>query len=173
MSTEGLPEAAPAQWDVPPRRKWQLPLVGGCAAALGCGLLLALTPAVLLGLMVLGRYLFPPPVPLGDPLVLTQAELVGAWQDEEGGTLALAPDMTFTAAGVCTADEPVVLAPGPGTWRHDEWALPDDDAPATQVDFDYNDEFFSYEAIGTQDAPALWTYVGDPDSGELCVLTRK
>ncbi|MFE0377165.1 hypothetical protein ACFW1M_16615 [Streptomyces inhibens] len=29
-----------------------------------------------------------------------------------------------------------------------------------------------YEASGTTEAPMLWAYIGDPDDGKRCILTK-
>ncbi|WP_181923977.1 hypothetical protein [Streptomyces inhibens] len=40
------------------------------------------------------------------------------------------------------------------------------------IEFDSGHTSAKYEASGTTKAPMLWTYIGDPDDGKRCILTK-
>ncbi|MFD9359596.1 hypothetical protein [Streptomyces sp. NPDC060031] len=122
----------------------------------------------------------------GDAIVLTSAELAGVWKDERGGSLVLAGDGTFSASSACgdyfdpesDASSGFGLAPvktGTGTWDL-ESGSPIEGGPAqstVRIAFGPQGVSTAYEATGTVGAPTLWTYIGDPDSGERCILKKE
>ncbi|MDJ0463805.1 hypothetical protein [Streptomyces sp. H27-C3] len=154
------------------------------ATALGVAGLL-LVPAVLVGgpaaLLMMGRTLSPPPVPQGAALVLQAEAVVGTWQDDRGGQLLVRPDGSFTSVGACGdfVDEDLnsVFTPdsGSGTWSSSSSADGNDDPRVTAVHIAFAPSavWTEYEARGTTRRPVLWTYIGDPDNGELCVLEKQ
>ncbi|WP_461036323.1 hypothetical protein [Streptomyces mayteni] len=158
----------------PPRRP-----VGpvGRAVRWGClavGAVLAFPVALML--MLAASNAVPTPTPDGDPLDLTEGELVGAWADDVGSHLTLAPDGTFQIFGACgdfsgTDVEPFsrgeTIRSGTGDWRMRESPH---ELTVVQLDFAGGTGFASYTVWGTREAPVLWTYLGPPDAGDLCVL---
>ncbi|MFI0714923.1 hypothetical protein ACH4SK_30710 [Streptomyces inhibens] len=40
------------------------------------------------------------------------------------------------------------------------------------LEFDSGHTSAEYEASGTTEAPMLWAYIGDPDDGKRCILTK-
>lgn len=175
--------ATPPPWEGWPsadvrRRRWAIALSIPLVGAAGCGLILLLGVG-LLAVLVIGSRLWVP-VPDGDPLVMSTAEVTGAWVDEQGGRLVLKVDGTFASDGVCgdfsdeNLDEAVAPDPGAGTWEHDTWDDPSTGDPVSEVQLTFTpgEVWTEYEARGTSKDPALWTYLGDPDSGDLCVLEK-
>ncbi|MEU9315403.1 hypothetical protein [Streptomyces sp. NPDC048295] len=178
-------------WDLRPSRPFPGPppprrgMSNGAAVALGLGVgavLLVLVPVGLLALVILLRFVNIPPEPDGPPLVLTHSQLVGVWQDGQGGRLVLAEDGTFSATHVCgdytdsrTGDSSGFGFPstmtGPGTWESVVNTTRD---RATELSTSFAPGRVSGQltARGKADSPLLWTFIGDPDSGELCVLRK-
>ncbi|MFE7464806.1 hypothetical protein ACFU6R_11995 [Streptomyces sp. NPDC057499] len=146
--------------------------------------LVALAPAVLVIGVVLMRDLAVPPEPDGAPVALSSDELTGTWQDDRGGILVLAADGTFSSTQVCGDyvdfdnnlrsgyDFPSRLSAS-GKWDADD-STNEEGATSVDLDFTYGDGEISgfYDARSGGDAPVLWTYVGDPDDGKLCVLEK-
>ncbi|MGW1404768.1 hypothetical protein [Streptomyces sp. NPDC002403] len=155
------------------------------AVALGLGIgavLVVLVPVGLFVLVLLLRFVNIPPEPDGPPLVLTHSQLLGTWQDEQGGRLVLAEDGTFGATHVCgdytdsrTGDSSGFGFPstmtGTGTWESGVYTTRD---RATELSTAFAPGHVSGQltARGKADSPLLWTFIGDPDSGELCVLKK-
>ncbi|GAA0295995.1 hypothetical protein GCM10010302_38360 [Streptomyces polychromogenes] len=141
--------------------------------AVGC-LAVLLAPVVLFGLFIVFRALTVAPEPDGEPVVLAREALTGTWADENGGTLTLAADGRFTADGVCgefNVRNEVYTRTGTG-----EWTKSDDryeDAAKTEVRIEFGGSWAQYEARGGAASPMLWTFLGDPDEGELCVLKKR
>ncbi|MFD0341293.1 hypothetical protein ACFVH0_21920 [Streptomyces sp. NPDC127117] len=186
--------ATPSQrppWDLRPSRPLPGPpppgrgLSNRAAVALGLSVGAALVVLVPLGLFVLVlllRFVNVPPAPDGPPLVLAHSRLQGTWQDDDGGRLVLAADGTFSATDVCgdytdaaTGDSsgfgfPSTMS-GTGIWESGTYASRDD---ATEVSTEFAPGRVSgrLEARGTPGSPLLWTYIGDPDDGDLCVLRK-
>lgn len=171
----------------PPRRYGKWLAVGGCTGALGCAALafLAVVCAVvaLVAMVFLGR-LWVPGAP-GDAVVLTSAEAAGVWEDGQGGSLVLAGDGTFSASSACgdyfdpqsQAISGFGLASvktGTGTWDLRSASQTEGGPPQSTLRFVFARDGVSssYEATGTTAAPMLWTYIGDPDNGERCILKR-
>ncbi|MFI1105853.1 hypothetical protein [Streptomyces melanogenes] len=108
------------------------------------------------------------------PPTLSPAALVGTWSDNEGATLRFTADGRVTATGVKehrveNFNTTVKACTGEGTWAFDEgensWnqevrvTLPDCAWPAWNIG-------------GTQERPALYQYIGDPDSWGLYKLRK-
>ncbi|MFJ7043056.1 hypothetical protein ACIQVC_06580 [Streptomyces sp. NPDC101112] len=148
----------------------------------GAGCLLAAPVLLIVGaltLMLLGRALAPLPIPDGEALVLRDEQIVGTWRDDSGGRLVLREDGTFTSDGVCgdfTGDDlAAITAPDPGgTWEHRESEEVETDTPMSEVHLTFTpgEVWTQYEARGTSEKAVLWTFVGDPDSGDVCVLDK-
>ncbi|MBT2402777.1 MULTISPECIES: hypothetical protein [unclassified Streptomyces] len=114
--------------------------------------------------------------------MLAGSEVTGTWQDKEGGRLVLADDGTFSASNVCgDYGDPVAgtssgfglprVRTGTGTWKqsksHDTKMV-----TAVRTTYGQGGVWAEYEARGTAAAPVLWAYIGDPDSGHICVLEK-
>ncbi|MFB0627438.1 hypothetical protein [Streptomyces sp. AB3(2024)] len=121
----------------------------------------------------------------GDAVVLTGAEAAGVWEDGQGGSLVLAGDGTFTASSACgsyfdpqsRATSGFGLASvktGTGTWDLRSASPIGGGKPQSTLHIAFGPDGVSgsYEATGTTAAPMLWTYIGDPDDGERCILKR-
>ncbi|MFF3391759.1 hypothetical protein ACFYW1_12615 [Streptomyces sp. NPDC002669] len=181
----GRPPQGP--WPVPPPPRLRMPVWGGILLGLSIGgLLVLLAPLVLVTLLLVLRVTTAVPPPDGSPLALTASELTGTWQDDRGGVLVLAADGTFSTTEVCGDysdfdgdigsgfDLPSRMS-GTGAWDSDDGSYGDG---ATEVTLDFvpgyagQDVSGFLEARGTRDSPVLWSYVGDPDSGVLCVLEK-
>ncbi|WP_405750626.1 hypothetical protein OHA19_16300 [Streptomyces sp. NBC_00012] len=144
--------------------------------------LVVLVPVGLFALVILLRLVNVPPEPDGPPLVLPYSRLQGTWQDEEGGRIVLAADGTFTATTICgdysddvTGDSsgfglPATMT-GTGTWESDVYTEPDR-VTGLFTEFAPGHVSGQLTARGTAESPLLWTFVGDPDSGGLCVLKK-
>ncbi|MGW2177327.1 hypothetical protein ACWCXX_04375 [Streptomyces sp. NPDC001732] len=164
-----------------------MPIWGGILLGLSIGaVLVVLVPVGLVVLLFGLRALNVPPEPDGPPLALTASELTGTWQDDRGGILVLAADGTFSTTEACGDyvdfgddtrsgfDFPSRMS-GTGTWESDDGSYQDG---ATGVTLDFTTEFAAedisgfLEARGRSESPVLWTYIGDPDSGDLCVLKK-
>ncbi|MFJ7194283.1 MULTISPECIES: hypothetical protein [unclassified Streptomyces] len=105
---------------------------------------------------------------------------MGAWQDGRGGRLVLAEDGTFSATHVCgdytdsrTGDSSGSGFPstGTGTWESGVNTTRD---RATELSTSFAPGHVGGQltARGEADSSLLWTFIGDPDSGELCVLRK-
>ncbi|MER5498822.1 MULTISPECIES: hypothetical protein [unclassified Streptomyces] len=164
-----------------------MPIWGGILLGLSIGaVLVVLVPLVLVALLLTLRAVNAAPPPDGSPLALTASELAGTWQDDRGGILVLAADGTFSTTEACGDyadfdegthsgfDLPSRMS-GTGTWDSDDGSYRDG---ATGVTLDFAPGYAAedvsgfLEARGHRGSPVLWTYVGDPDSGVLCVLEK-
>ncbi|WP_236580147.1 hypothetical protein [Streptomyces sp. HM190] len=153
----------------------------GVMIGVGC---LLLAPVLLVvgavTLMLLGRALNPLPVPDGEALLLADGQLVGTWRDDAGGRLVLRENGTFTSDGVCgdfLGDDLAPTAapdPGSGRWEHRESEETETGSPvsAVRLTFAPGEVWTQYEARGTPGKAVLWMFIGDPDSGNVCVLDR-
>ncbi|SPF00259.1 hypothetical protein [Streptomyces sp. MA5143a] len=153
----------------------------GVVAGVGC---LLVAPVLLivgaLTLMLLGRALAPLPIPDGEALALRDEQILGTWRDDSGGLLVLREDGTFTSDGVCgdfKGDDLAATAapdPGSGTWEHRESEETETDTPMSEVHLTFtpSEVWTRYEARGTSRKAVLWAFVGDPDSGDVCVLDK-
>ncbi|WP_351230606.1 hypothetical protein [Streptomyces sp. NPDC002133] len=155
--------------------------MGAGLAALPALALALAAPVALVVLVGLSRITVP--VPDGDPLVLARSDIVGTWQDEQGGRLVLAADGTFAAADVCgdysdaatgagAGFDLASVKTGTGTWESTESDFPGENTTEVRAEFGPGDVWTQYEARGSAAVPVLWTYIGDPDAGELCVLKK-
>jgi hypothetical protein len=163
------------------REKSRKGVLIGVAAGVGC---LLVAPVLLIvgtvTLMLLGRALNPLPIPDGEALVLRDEQIVGTWRDDSGGRLVLREDGTFTSDGVCgdfTADdlgEARAPDPGTGTWEHRASEEIETDTPMSEVHLTFtpSEVWTRYEARGTSEKAVLWMFIGDPDSGDVCVLDK-
>ncbi|MDF6019651.1 hypothetical protein [Streptomyces sp. JH34] len=135
-----------------------------------CRSLLVLVPLAL-SLVSCGRFAVPP-VPGGEPVLLSPSRAATTWTDAEGGTLELKADGTTAAHHVCSdfdiVDGTAEPRSGPGTWESEDG----EEGTRVHVSFGTDDESFAYEALRKGGTLKLWTYVGDPDEGRpLCILT--
>ncbi|MFE9694776.1 hypothetical protein [Micromonospora sp. NPDC005806] len=134
------------------RRTWTLLvgllLVGGCTS--GCG-------------------------PVGPSPHLTQEELAGTWANDQGATLEVNSDGTFTAAALrtcATKDEPLDFEPdsGQGTW---ELEAPETLSPYQTVNLRFGPpEKFAWDDWQADD-DEIFFFIGDPDSNDRCTFRRK
>ncbi|WP_254410013.1 hypothetical protein [Streptomyces sp. AC495_CC817] len=163
------------------RRRWRIGLLVPLVGAAGCGLLFLLGMGALALLLIAGRVSVP--LPDGEPLAMSTAEITGTWVDEQGGRVLFEEDGRFTSNEVCGDfddhdddhfDDVASPAPGTGTWEHTTDGDIGSDASVSTVRLTFAPDGTSaqYEARGTSRDPVLWTYIGDPDSGKLCVLER-
>lgn len=60
---------------------------------------------------------------------------------------------------------------GTGTWDS-QVSEYDDNATEVSVEFAPGDVSGELVARGKPDSALLWTFIGDPDNGELCVLRK-
>lgn len=179
--------ATPPPWQGRPsaetsRRRWRIALLVPLVGAAGCGLLLLLGVGAFAALLVVSRLSVP--VPDGEPLAMSTAGITGTWADGQGGRLTLDEDGTFTSDRICgdfddndddPFDEVAVPAPGAGGWEHDDTGDDvdtGDPVSTVHLTFAPSGIWTRYEARGTAEDPVLWTYIGDPDEGKLCVLER-
>lgn len=145
----------------------------------------ALAVCVALMLVFASRSLVPPPEPGGESLSLTGSQVTGVWRDESGGRLELAADGTFLSRDACgdfsvPADgarsgwTDVTRQSGAGTWSRRPGRGDGRDRAGTEIELRFADGgiWAGYRARGTPEAPFLWTFVGDPNDGELCVLHK-
>ncbi|WP_405899163.1 hypothetical protein OG242_18090 [Streptomyces sp. NBC_00727] len=145
---------------------------GLAALVLVCGVSLSAV-AFVGGLLAYGTGLlqeYEPPRP-------TDAQLVGTWTDEHGGTLTLRADGTAVAhdLGARETDEPYAGDPpeqcdGSGTWT--QGASP---SGSTQFELSVGGclEGPGWQYGGTEARPTLFYWIGDPDSLNRYVLHRK
>lgn len=156
----------------------------GTAILLGLSIgvgLVVLVPVGLITLLFALRAVNVPPEPDGPPLVLASGQLEGTWRDDRGGQLVLAKDGTFSATNACgdywnTRTDassgfgfPTIMT-GTGTWESDE--SDEGNATSVSVGFAPGDVTGQLVAGGAPDSALLWTFIGDPDSGDLCVLRK-
>ncbi|UUU26170.1 hypothetical protein [Streptomyces sp. DSM 40750] len=178
--------ATPPPWQGWPaaetsRRRWRIALIVPLVGAAGCGLLFLLGTGAFALLLIVSRLSVP--IPDGEPLAMSTAEITGTWVDEQGERLELKADGTFASDGICGDfgdfgdDDPNATTapdPGAGTWEHDTRHAGDTGDPVSKVRLTFAAEGVStqYEARGTSKDPVLWEYIGDPDEGKLCVLEK-
>ncbi|MFI1246505.1 hypothetical protein ACH4TY_07305 [Streptomyces anulatus] len=116
------------------------------------------------------------------PPAVTSADIVGRWSDGHGGTLTFTADGRVSAVGVGVDDadtdadadadgdgSELDSCTGQGTWTYE----PGRGAWSQVVDVTVDLCTFDYWNVGgTESRPALYQYIGDPDSGNLYRLTR-
>lgn len=173
--------ATPPPWQGWPsaemsRRRWRIGLIVPLVGAAGCGLLFLLGIGAFALLFIVSRVFNP--VPDGEPLTMSTAEVTGAWVDGQGGRLVLKEGGTFTSAKICGDfddndddhfDDVASPTPGAGTWEHDTDNGISTDTPTSTVllTFTPGGVRGQYEARGTSKDPVLWTYIGDPDESRI------
>ncbi|WP_327726860.1 hypothetical protein OG250_05450 [Streptomyces sp. NBC_00487] len=174
--------APPPWWGWPSaetsRRRWRIALIVPLVGAAGCGLLFLLGIGAMALLLLVSRLSVP--IPDGEPLAMSTAEITGTWVDEEGGRLTLEENGTFASDGICgdfsdgDLNAAVAPDPGAGTWELYTHDGPDSGEPSSEVQLTFTPGtvWTEYEARGTSKHPVLWMYIGDPDEGRLCVLER-
>lgn len=80
------------------------------------------------------------PMPPGTPQAVADEQLVGAWRDEEGGSVTFAANGTFVAKGICgdfsdwsgQLPDPVDShsLSGSGSWKSSTWTPPTSPSPS-------------------------------------------
>ncbi|WP_329621975.1 hypothetical protein OG357_17120 [Streptomyces sp. NBC_01255] len=136
-----------------------------------------------LALTACGRLTVMPP-PDGEPVALKPAELATTWTDDDGGTITLKRDGTFTADKICVAVSwyDGLTWSGTGTWKENTYkgksivAVTFDDAQPVGFDMADPTKFQRkpdpYSALRQGKVLMLWTAVGDPDNDyPHCELT--
>jgi hypothetical protein len=110
------------------------------------------------------------------PPRLTRATLAGLWSDGDGGTLRLTADGTATAnrlkdyAFDQTSDDPATKCGGKATWTFDPGGGPWDQELHVPIKSCAKADWY---VTGTAERPKLFFYIGDPDSWDLYVLTKR
>lgn len=114
-----------------------------------------------------------------EPPELSAGQLVGDWRGADGGVLRLAPDgraelTRVPAHNDVDEDGDFTLCDGTGTWtREGRSDLRDTDRDGVLVRLDGECGQETYWTIGgTERDPELFVLFGDPDAGELRILTR-
>ncbi|MFC7219617.1 hypothetical protein ACFQLX_15795 [Streptomyces polyrhachis] len=110
---------------------------------------------------------------------LTAAEMTGTWEDGHGGSLLFAADGTVKAVSV---DE-FGMDGDPDTWGDPtgdcdgtgRWTFSGDSSWSTQgVNIAVTGcSYGTWSMGGTRQAPTLYVYVSDPDTGERYTLSRR
>lgn len=102
-----------------------------------------------------------------EPPRLTSTQLVGTWTDGKGGTLSLRPDGTAVADKLGHMSEG---CSGSGTWTRG-WSSVG--APQVEASIPGCSGNGGWEFGGTEDEPALYYWIGDPDSMNQYRLHRR
>ncbi|MFE1952092.1 hypothetical protein ACFW9D_16690 [Streptomyces sp. NPDC059524] len=109
-----------------------------------------------------------------EPPLLMEADMVGVWTDGDGGSLRFEADGTVTAEGVneyeatgeqsgaCNGTGTWQLAENEGVGRPLELSIADCESPS-----------FGWDIGGTEEHPTVFTWIGEPDSGQRYILTRQ
>ncbi|AKZ59866.1 putative integral membrane protein [Streptomyces ambofaciens ATCC 23877] len=111
-----------------------------------------------------------------EPPELSDGQLVGDWRDADGGVLRLAPDGQAELTRVpAHNDGDFSLCDGTGTWTREEGSdFRDTDRDGVLVRLDGECGQETYWTIGgTELKPELFVLFGDPDDGELRIMTRR
>ncbi|MEU5896569.1 hypothetical protein [Streptomyces venezuelae] len=113
------------------------------------------------------------------PPELSAGQLVGYWRDADGGVLRLTPGGRAVLTRVPThndvdEDGDFALCDGTGTWTRQRGSdLRDTDRDGVLVRLDDECGQETYWTIGgTERAPELFVLFGDPDAGDLRIMTR-
>ncbi len=147
-----------------PGARWRV--LGGVALG-GLGLL-AVTLAV--GVAAYGSGI----LKIYEPPRLAEADMVGTWTDGDGGSLRFEADGTVTAKGV-TEYEATGEQSGASNCTG-KWQLTENDGVGRPFELSIADcESLSsgWNIGGTEEHPTVFTWIGEPDSGERYILTRQ
>lgn len=95
---------------------------------------------LLSGCYSLAAAIHDPPMPPGTPQAVADEQLVGAWRDEESGSVTFAADGTFVAKDICgdfwdwsgQLSDPVDFhsRSGSGSWKSFTWTPPTSPSPS-------------------------------------------
>ena len=146
---------------------------------LGCCMLGCLTPlGAVTGLVLLWMTVL---VVTNDgvprPVKLDPTMLVGTWKGGGGSTLVLRPDGTFVATAICGMGYDEQQGSGTGDWTGSK-ELVQNWSGGTSVALEsagVDDMSFGeaeLDVTGSTADPVLWSYEGDPDDDEVCLLHR-
>lgn len=109
-----------------------------------------------------------------EPPRLTEADMVGTWTDGDGGSLRFEADGTVTAKGV---NEYEATGEHSGACnRTGKWQLTENEGVGRPVELsiaDCESLSFGWDIGGTEEHPTVFTWIGEPDSGERYILTRQ
>ncbi|MFC8510431.1 hypothetical protein ACFU3J_17455 [Streptomyces sp. NPDC057411] len=109
-----------------------------------------------------------------EPPRLTEADMVGTWTDGDGGSLRFEADGTVTAKGV-NAYEATGEQSGASNCTG-KWQLTENDGVGRPYELrivDCGSLSFGWDIGGTEEHPTVFTWIGEPDSGERYILTRQ
>lgn len=115
-----------------------------------------------------------------EPPELSDGQLVGDWRDADGGVLRLAPDgqaelTRVPAHNDIDEDGDFSLCDGTGTWTRQggsDFRDTDRDGVLVRLDGECGQETY-WTIGGTELKPELFVLFGDPDAGELRIITRR
>ncbi|MGW1355518.1 hypothetical protein ACWCQE_40705 [Streptomyces sp. NPDC002409] len=109
-----------------------------------------------------------------EPPRLTEADMVGTWTDGDGGSLRFEADGTVTAKGV---NEYEATGEQSGACnRTGKWQLTENEGVGRPLELsiaDCESLSFGWDIGGTEEHPTVFTWIGEPDSGERYILTRQ
>ncbi|MFF3392485.1 hypothetical protein ACFYW1_16355 [Streptomyces sp. NPDC002669] len=109
-----------------------------------------------------------------EPPRLTEADMVGTWTDGDGGSLRFEADGTVTAKGV---NEYEATGEQSGACnRTGKWQLTENEDAGRPLELgiaDCESLSFGWDIGGTEEHPTVFTWIGEPDSGERYILTRQ
>ncbi|MFI9118879.1 hypothetical protein ACIGW0_05625 [Streptomyces bikiniensis] len=109
-----------------------------------------------------------------EPPRLTEADMVGTWTDDDGGSLRFEADGTVTAKDVSRYE-----ATGERSGASDctgKWQLTGNDGVGQPYELgiaDCEGLSLGWDIGGTEEHPTVFTWIGERDSGERYVLTRQ
>ncbi|MEW2217945.1 hypothetical protein AB0939_01325 [Streptomyces sp. NPDC006990] len=109
-----------------------------------------------------------------EPPRLTEADMVGTWTDGDGGSLRFEADGTVSAKGVNEYEatgEQSGTSDCTGTWQLT--ANDGVDRPFELGIADCESLSSGWDIGGTEEHPTVFTWIGEPDSGERYILTRQ
>ncbi|MFI9004630.1 hypothetical protein [Streptomyces sp. NPDC053541] len=107
-----------------------------------------------------------------EPPRLAEADMVGTWTDGDGGSLRFEADGTVTAKGVHRYE-----ATGERSGASDctgTWQLTDNDSAPHELGIaDCEGLSLGWDIGGTKEHPTVFTWIGEPDTGDRYILTRQ
>ncbi|WP_399886173.1 hypothetical protein ACGH7X_16930 [Streptomyces sp. BBFR51] len=113
-----------------------------------------------------------------EPPQLSAGQLAGDWQSANGAVLRLAPggraELTRVPHGGVDGDDDFTLCDGTGAWTREEgsqWQDTHRDGVLVRLDGDCGQDTY-WTIGGTGQHPELFVLFGDPDAGDLRILTR-